>query len=125
MYIDVVTKEIDDARALIKNTQPTIRSFVTNKDFPLDERYRVWSEYVEKTTDTWIAKGIIGEYLGDKCADGDIDKYKLVDYDDILNYFSYDVEQLEENEEHSYFGSLEELKELLIEENFGSCEIDW
>lgn len=125
MYIDVVTKEIDDARKTIKNLQPTIRAFVTNKDFPLEERYRVWSEYAEKESQCYIVGGLIGEYLGEMCAYAYIDRYSTIGYDDLVTMISDDFSKLEEDEVHICFESVEQLKEELIKTNYGSCEIDW
>lgn len=128
MYIDVVTKEIDEAKALIKNVQPTIRSFVTNKDFSLEERYRVWSEYAEKKIEPYLPGeeyGKISEFIKEGTSDGDFNKYETVDHEWLVDYVEENLEWWIEEEYELFFNSVDELKELLIETNFGSCCIYW
>lgn len=134
MYIDVVTKEIDDARQTIKNLQPTIRAFVTNKDFPLKERFRVWEDYCEKNKQTWIAGskyGKIAEFINNYSEDNYYEKNSTIDYECLINSVIDEIEDAQhiDADEHDLedliFPSVDELKELLIETNFGQCKIDW
>ncbi len=117
MYIDVVTKEIDDARKTIKNLQHSIRAFVTNKDFPLEERFRVWSEYADKEHIDMPDNrhGIINDYVDEQVGDAIYAKYETIEWDRLL-YHIVNMDKL---------ATKEEVMELLIETNLGSVHIDW
>lgn len=130
MYIDVVTKEIDDARQTIKNLQPTIRAFVTNKDFPLEERFRVWKDYAEKVEHDCIIGGevkVLGQMVEDQFPPYRFeDRHKEYDW----CYFFYTVvdafhEKWGNKDIINYVSSVDEFKEVLIETNFGSFYMDW
>jgi len=134
MYIDVVTKEIDDAKIVIKNAQPAIRAFVTNKDFPLEERFRVWSQYAEKNKQGWIIGseyGKIAEFTTSYAEDNYYEKHSTIDYECLINSAISEIEEAHSIDADEYdleeliFSSIDELKELIIETNFGQCVIDW
>jgi hypothetical protein len=134
MRIDSVTKEIDDARYTIESAQPAIREFVTNKDFPLKERFRIWEDYCKKNEEGWIIGseyGKIAEFIRAYAEDNYYEKNSTIDYECLINSAISEIEEAHSIDADEYdleeliFPSIDELKELIIETNFGECVIDW
>lgn len=118
MYIDVVTKEIDDARQTIKNLQPTIRAFVTNKDFPLEERFRVWESYCDK--DNSDIPNSIADKISESWALSYLFNIRDLHYSELIETHTGYSTPAELEAIIEAFGSYDELRELLIQTNFGS-----
>lgn len=130
--IDVI-KQLDYNKKFLheKDVQEELRAFVTNKNNPLDERFRVWSEHCDKKEERWIIHkgqyGVIGQMV-DTNWPMEYDKYRVYTFDDFIEY----VEDYHEDEEDEYnkpdgfkIPSNDELKEMLIKTNFGSFTMDW
>lgn len=130
--IDVI-KQLDCNKKFLheKDIQEELRIFVTNKNNPLDERFRVWSEHCDKKEEQWVIHkgqyGVIG-HMVDTCWPIEYDKDRIYTFDDFIGY----VEDYYEDGEDEYnkpdgfkIPSVDELKEMIIETNFGSFVMDW
>lgn len=131
--VDDICFIIDGDRAFYNDSQKKLREYVTNKDYPLEDRFKVWSEYCEKKNKGWLVHEseffALGKIIDDQtlfakywcenrgathtwkdCLDGIIDNFDDEDdKEEVLKYVS----------------SIEEFKEILIETNFGSFVYDW
>lgn len=101
-----------------KKVQPTLRQYVTDKSFPLDERFLVWEAYCDKEhRDCAPARGefgIVGNLVCD-CIPYDYERYRTYGWEDFIEYAEDDEVGM----------TVEQFKEILIETNFGSFVMDW
>lgn len=116
----------EDLWLLRSSSQNKLRAYVTNKDFLLKDRFRVWIDFCDKKNHDRLDAGDVSP-IGDWVeADFDIDKYQRgADYG-----WDHFLDLVEEH--HSDPGddwpecpTVDEFKELLIAENFGSMCYDW
>lgn len=130
--IDIV-KQLDYNKKFLheRDVQDELRVFVTNKNNPLDERFRVWSEHCDKKEEQWVIHkgqyGVIGQMV-DTCWPIEYDKYRIYTFDDFIGYVKdyYEDGEDEYNKPNGFkIPSVDELKETLIETNFGSFVMDW
>lgn len=110
-------------KAFAKESQFALRGYVTDRTFPLNARFLVWSEYcVKKESGDSPGSnefGIIGKMVNDR-EPIDYDRYAVYDWDWFLD-------QIQEDEDLAtkYGVTVDEFKEQLIETNFGSFVMDW
>ncbi len=108
--------------------QPVLRRYVTNQDFPLDSRFKVWSMFCIKEERSFVIGANDFGFIGDMVRNlvpGDYDRYRTYTWEDFLGYVE---EGLEDGEEWVALGTdltLDKFKESLIETNFGSFYNDW
>lgn len=115
--INEIIKKLDDNAKFVADLQKALRSYVTNKELPLEERFRVWEKYCEKEEHPWIIEsGILREMIKGE----DLNRYQEYDYEYFLDSFDYFSDK-----HNNKYGSYEDFKEYLIEENFGSFVMDW
>lgn len=111
-----------------KYTQEILRKFVTNKNNPLDERFRVWSNYCSKEEKGFLIHkgefGVIGEMV-DECWPYEYDRYRTYDYEDFLFHVEDHNNYPDDNPIEIKIPTVNEFKELLIQTNFGSFVYDW
>jgi len=117
-----------------KETQQSLKEFVLNKENPLKERFRVWEEYCKKIDDPWIIHsgeyGIIGEMI-DKCYPCEYDRHREYNYEVFLSWIvdanedEYESELWKETMKNTELPSVDQFKEMLIQTNFGSFNMDW
>jgi len=101
-----------------KKVQPTLREYVTDKSIPLDERFPIWTAYCNKEERSFIVArgdfGIIGDLVRD-CEPYDYERGCTYTWEDFLEYAIDEEIDI----------PVEQFKEMLIETNFGSFEMDW
>jgi len=121
--LDNLGEEYDRLEA---NLQTIFRKFVIDKQFPLKDRFDVWSRHCIKEHSKVAIRsgdfGIIGELVA-----GEDDCYqKYITYD-----WEHFLELIADRNEYpgEYYGSInvttDEIKEALITENFGSFVKDF
>lgn len=142
--IKAIVAKLDEAEQIKANAQAELREFVTG-DAPISERYEIWRKYCTKETHGWVIHEadvpVIGKYVDEK--PDYFDRYAEYDYDyffdclrDKLPYeldddgMDADAEEQELDEDQQWLAdqgisSEDDIKELLIEENFGSFTYDW
>lgn len=103
--------------------QPALRTFVVNKDFSLDERFHAWETCCDKIDHDRVGEGEVAP-IGD-WVEADLDRYQRgVDYD--WGYFLDLANDPPTNpDEEIPTVTVDEFKEILIAENFGSMCFDW
>lgn len=115
---------LDNNRQFKKNIQGTLRDYVTDKTYPLEDRFEVWSKYCEKDHKTWIVSedqfGYVGKHVNKyKRENVFYQRYKKYTYLDYLDMYC------DEEDNGSGVKSFEDLQENLIETNFGYFILDW
>ncbi len=104
------------------NSQWFLREFVTNKSFPLHRRFEIWEKHCEKITTSEEGDfGLIGKLIeaGDHLGGSIINWVHIIWFIDTVQ---------DEREEWSGFIldlTVDDVKEALIEENFGSCRMEY
>ena len=97
---------------------PLLHQYVTDKSYPLDERFDVWKKWCKKIDHPWVINetkaGVIGKLVENRTFE--FDRYRLYGWQDIL-----DMCECETAAGLTY----EQMKEALIETNFGSFYMDW
>lgn len=109
------------------NAQEPFRVFVTNKKHPLDDRFEVWAKWCEKKHYSWQIDETEVLFFG-KLVDDEVifepDKGTEYDWLYFLELFSKDTKEARKLCER-YGITVSEVRELLIETNFGSFRMDW
>ncbi len=147
--IQKIIKKIDDNRKEYKLFQPGLRKLVTNvQEFSLEDRFTTWSKYCKKEHLQWIihhpneqfpmiARMVSDEWpiMFEKHENCSWDIFlggveeAFNDAEDINNVktkksmLPFLREQKEQVEK--YCKNVDEFKEMLIETNFGSFNMDW
>lgn len=129
--IQIMCSNLDSLKkafAAAKQTaQAPLQVFVTNKEYPLDDRFEVWSEWCIKKYHPWIIHEADVPFFG-KLVDDEVifdpDRGTEFDWLYFLELFSEDTNEARELCEQ-YSVTPDEVKELLIEINFGSFRMDW
>lgn len=102
--------------------QETLRNYVTCPEYPLEERFEVWSKWCKKVDHPWVINeqkaGVFGKAVEDRAYD--FDRYRKYDWEDMLDLF---VEGWLMRKQFDM--TEEEVKEALIDTNFGSFYMDW
>ena len=102
MKIEDVIIVLDNANALKSTAQPTLRMYVLNKSIPLETRFTVWMQHCDKR----VNRNADIDFVTKMFAAGKVVPFIVLTYNGILAYYQDD----------------NIVKELLIEENFGSIE---
>lgn len=135
VLIDDICFIIDGDRKFYQDSQQRLRKYVTDKKYPLEDRFRIWSEYCEKEHQRWIINesefGCLGKIIDDQALFADYwceNRYRTYTWQNfwekIQEYFTGD--KWAKNEDAlQYVSSLEEFQETLINTNFGSFVYDW
>lgn len=131
--IESITNQIDDIEKLKSDSQKLFREYVTNKIFPLDDRFQIWKKYCEKEEhDCCIYEseyGAIGKLAEDYNNKGYLNRGRKYDYEWLLgwasDYIRYDCDYNKVPDSERYFANIDEFTEQLIEYNFGSFTYDW
>ena len=103
--------------------QSSLRDYVLNKDFPLEDRFEVWAEFCDKTHHSCVIHASDVELIGEMVED-----CEPIDYDRGVVYtwdHFYDALEEDGDRREKYAVTMEEVQELLIETNFGSFTNDW
>ena len=100
-----------------------LRQYVTDKSLPLAERFDVWSKWCKKEEHGWIINEDQAGLFGKVVDDGSLsfDRYREYDWEYFLTRFKDNYSKLQER--HGV--TLDDVKEALIETNFGSFMMDW
>jgi hypothetical protein len=111
--VDSIVYTLKANERFLSQVQQTLRQYVTDKSFPIEDRFRVWSKYCEKEHETWVIHrgefGIIGDMVAD-CEPYEYIRGKTYTWDWFYDNIDSDVKDFEET---------------LIETNFGSFVNDW
>jgi hypothetical protein len=104
--------------------QDRLRAYVTNKDYPLDDRFEVWADWCEKEHHDWLIHEADVPLFGAVVENDDTpsypDRYVVYSWEDFLEMFQDDVELCE-----AYKVSIDDVKEMLIKTNFKGYTHDW
>ena len=109
-----------------EEAQEQLRAHVTNKAIPLKDRFQVWIDLCDKENHSRLDVGEISP-IGD-WVEADLDRYdRGVDYDwdHFLDLVQEHYRDPEFSELKGDVPSVDEFKEFLIAENFGSMCYDW
>lgn len=110
----------------IEDAQEPLRAFVTDKEFPLEHRFEAWAEWCDKTHHGHINEADV-PLIGKMVDDGEPFHYVNNEEHDWL--FFLEIFSADDNEAREickrYSVTIEDVKELLIEQNFGSFRMDW
>jgi len=94
---------LDNAAKLRDEVQDQLREYVCDKDIPLEERFRVWAEYCAKKHYSLLtSREFVRALMRRKIAPPER-RHQFIWNDFVIK-------------------PLDEMKEMLIEENFGSVE---
>lgn len=117
--INYIVEILKGAATFQKQKQPTLRQYVTDKSFPLDERFQVWVAYCDKEYHGCVIHkgefGLIGAMVDD-CWPTDYERYCTYTWEGFLDWIK---------DEPDVYLNEEKFKEMLIETNFGSFVMDW
>jgi len=120
---DAIVATLVAQKLFYLSSQPALRRYVTDKSFPLEERFPVWVNHCKKEEGGWCPGsnefGPIGKMVND-CEPTDYDRYAVYDWD-----FFLDAIQEDEDLQSKYKITVDEFKEQLIDTNFGSFIMDW
>ncbi len=111
----------------LEAAQNMLREYVTFKEYSIQDRFDVWSEWCKKKN---FDCGNLEEFpLFRKMVD-DEEPYKLFRYEEFdwlffLEIFSdpYDSQAAEQRERYGV--TSDDVKELIIKHNFGTFRMDW
>lgn len=118
---EAIVATLQEQRRFEEAAQPALRRYVTDKSFPLEDRFAMWSQYCVKEGASWIPSsgdfGLVGDIVRDDPES--FSRYATYDWDDLLELY-HGCELAEK-----YDVTEDEFTELLIETNFGSFKMDW
>jgi hypothetical protein len=143
--IQLIKDKIQEAELLKKSSQNSLMDYCLNKNFPLNERWEIWKEFVIKSEESFLMdssdfESPIIKYIAQINYDRDYERHTEVDYSDflesvynidssenseiitILRDLKIDFINSEINEKFSIFSIV---KEEIMKENFGSYKYDW
>jgi len=111
----------------LEQAQSLLREYVVSKQYPIGDRFEVWSEWCKKKEIGWIIHETTMPLLGKLVDDNEpqyYDRYQDYDWRFFLEVFTTDDNEAAELRER-YGVTVDDVKELLIEQNFGSYTHDW
>lgn len=120
---DAIVATLVSQKLFYLDSQTALRWYVTDRTFPLEDRFVVWANHCKKVEGGWYPGanefGIIGKMVND-CKPMDYDRYAVYNW----NWF---LDQIQDDEDLAakYGVTVDEFKEQLIETNFGSFVMDW
>ncbi len=118
--IKQIVERLEGTAQYYADSQPILREYVTDRTYPLEERFRVWVAHCDKDKRLWTPRrgefGPIGEFV-----------YKHPDeFDRGGDYnWSYFLDSYNDQNPPVFDMSKEEFMEMLMETNFGSFVFDW
>ena len=119
--LDGLKTEYDNYR---KRAQTNLRAYVTDKSYPLDERFEVWTKWCKKKVHDWVIGAeevpLFGKVVEDHGCDL-FDRYVDYGWRHFLHLFKDTYDTLQEKHDVT----MDDVKEALIETNFGSFTMDW
>ena len=110
----------------LEKSQEQLRDYVTDTNFPVDDRFEVWAEWCQKKEHGCVIHEADVSLLGKMVDDEEPNYYeRYMDYDwlHFLECFTVDYESYKMQEKYSV--TVDDVRELLIEQNFGSFRMDW
>ncbi len=135
MNIDIIIHTLDlqsSALAVLRGeSQEQLREYVTDKSLPLEERFRVWIAFCDKKNHDRLDAGDvspIGDWVEAELDAGTYSRYADYDWDHFLGLvkdYHRDPEFSQLRETGRRIPSVDEFKEFLIAENFGSMHYWW
>ena len=114
----------------LEQSQEQRRGYVTKKNFPVDDRFEVWSEWCKKRDHDIICEVDV-PLLGKMVEDEEPNYYeRYQDYDWLFFLEAFvGCDMIDDNEavamREKYGVTVDDVRELLIRENFGSFRMDW
>jgi len=122
-HINILTDLKTRLETAEKVAAPLLRQYVTDKSFPIDERFDVWKKWCKKKVHGWSICGTEVPLFGQLVEDCTFDFDRYVDYD--WKYFFERFEDTYWKLQEKYDVTMDDVKEALIETNFGSFTHDW
>ena len=115
----------------LEKAQEQLRDYVINTQFPIDDRFEVWAEWCQKREHGSVIHDRDVPLLG-KMRENDepicYDRFLDYDWEHFLEAF-IGMDGIDDNEavemREKYSVTVDDVKELLIRENFGSFRMDW
>jgi hypothetical protein len=108
-------QDFEEAKNILRNISTRAREIVDDKSIPLDTRWELWCNCVEKAHERWYFNNKEYPLLSKKIKWGmenaDYPRYSTITYENIIDSCDEDF--------------LNDFKEEIISANFGSCQIDW
>ena len=128
--IQVLCGNLDNMkRALaitIEDAQEPLRAFVIDKEFPLEHRFEAWAEWCDKTHHGWVIHEDDVPLFGKMVDDGEPFGYERYEERDWLFFLEIFTDGIESEHYMKKYGvTVDDVKELLIEQNFGSFRMNW
>jgi hypothetical protein len=145
--IQEIANTIRESIVFKNNSQQSIMSYCLDKNYPLDERWKVWEEFSNKKEQNYIMRS---EYfnspllkvIADKIIDNDITRGQLISYEWFLDYayesnFYKSIEAQAFVRDYKLSLILEDAeivekdimynlgREEIMKDNFGSYRFDW
>jgi hypothetical protein len=115
----------------LEQSQEQLRDYVTNTNFPVDDRFEVWSEWCKKRDHGCAIYEADVPLLGkmrENDEPGCYERYEDYDWEHFLEAFA-GCDMIDDNEavamREKYSVTVDDVRELLIRENFGSFRMDW
>ena len=102
---------------------PILRQYVTDKSFPIEERFKVWSKWCKKKVHGWVINESNAGIFGKMVQEYRVDFNRYVEYD--WEYFLDSFKDIYDKLQEEYGVTMDDVKEALIETNFGSFTMDW
>ena len=115
----------------LEQSQEQLRDYVTNTNFPIEDRFEVWAEWCTKRVHGCVIHEADVPLLGRMREDDEpvyYERYQDYDWEHFLEAF-IGFDGIEDNEavemREKYGVTVDDVRELLIRENFGSFRMDW
>lgn len=108
--------------------QEQLRAYVTNKGIPLEDRFQVWVDLCDKKNHERLDAGDIspiGDWVEADLETGQYQRGVDYDWDHFLDLVQEHHDVPEFSELEGDVPSIDEFKEFLIAENFGTMCYDW
>ena len=117
-----------DYQTLLVDSQADLRGYVTNKSFPLEDRFEVWAEWCEKEhhdcqineVDVPLFGAVVTEDIESIEFGCHPDRGCTYDWNHFLEGFEEDPDCRER-----FKVTVDDVKEMLIKTNFGGYTYDW
>jgi hypothetical protein len=130
MNIGELVCRLSDLRAeyqgLYGQSQQYLRDYVTARQFPVDDRFEVWAGWCEKEYHSCTINEADVPLFGKMVDDEEpirYERYEEVDWLTFLECFDDNTNEAIEMRE-KYSVTVDEVKETLIQTNFGSFKVD-
>lgn len=145
--IQEIANTIRESIVFKNNSQKSIMSYCLDKNYPLDERWKVWEEFSNKKEESYIMRS---EYFNspllkiitNKIIDSDITRGQLITYEWFIDYIcGLNLDKYKEAQafvrDYKLSLILEDVeiveddimynlgREEIMKDNFGSYRFDW